>query len=195
MTQTSESQLPQMPDTREFTILDEKAEHQILLISMPPASIVYVTGVRLFSSADIKVTSAIGRGWFSPKNQTRLAVNDSPSFQIMGLKHPLKQGRVLVLDLAIYKDSFYFSGESLLACRKPLENRSKHPLLPLLLAEHSEKSRSILDVLDINQDTIVLQAGTSFALRVLHPGENPCQRRVLLGPERCSAGHQQIDHS
>lgn len=36
--------------------------------------------------------------------------------------------------------------------------RSKHPQLPLRLAEYKEKVDNIFDALDISQDVLVLQA-------------------------------------
>lgn len=130
-------------------MLDEKAEHQILLISLPPAGIVYLKAPRLFASADIKTAPATPLGWFSALlgSQTLVAVNDTSTLQVMGVKHPIKQGRLLILDLGTYRDSFYFSEESLVASRKAPSNRLRHPLLPMVLAEHLERPRNILDAL------------------------------------------------
>ena len=37
-----------------------------------------------------------------------MLLNESTSLQIVGAKHRVKNGQILILDLSVYKESFYF---------------------------------------------------------------------------------------
>ena len=57
-------------------------------------------------------------------------VNDTPGLQIIGVKHAYNSGQILILDLSVYKESFYYNFDAMIATKKAPQNiKQWHPQL------------------------------------------------------------------
>ena len=108
-------------------------------MNLTPTAILYFRGQKIYSnSASINIGRGQGMNGFlgrilNKRKELNMVMNDTSGVQILGVKHQTKSGQILILDLSVYKRSFYVNEEMLVASKKPIGLKdAKHPQLPFL---------------------------------------------------------------
>jgi len=87
-------------------IIPDRADKQLLQINLIPGGIAYFNGEKMYSNTtQLKVTrqTDFWSRLLKRDNFLSMVVNDTPALQILGLKHSLHSGQILILDLSVYK--------------------------------------------------------------------------------------------
>jgi hypothetical protein len=95
-------------------------------MNLTPTAILYFRGQKIYSnSTNLNIGNAQGgngliRRILNKGKEMNMVMNNSAGVQILGVKHLMKNGPIFILDLSVYKRSFYFNEEMLLACKKAM---------------------------------------------------------------------------
>jgi len=118
-----------------FAIVNEKAEQQLLQINLTPASMIYVRANKVYANSRKIKTKKVKNNKvadffniFNGKEPVKMLINDTPALYILGCKHHHKQGHIFILDLGVYRESFYYNWGYLIASRIEPQDKQKHPL-------------------------------------------------------------------